>query len=133
MQRKNTPMNTTLRISTLTAIAVATLALAACDKRTDGSTVGQQVDRAVEKVGNAGERASADMTAGAKDMAITTKINAALAADDKLSAIRIDVDTKAGKVILSGTAPDAGSRDRAKTLATAVEGVSSVDNRLTVK
>lgn len=133
-------MNTTLRIGALAAAIAATLALAACDKRNSDPTVGQQVDRAVAKVENAGEQvkqaateATADVSAGAKDMAITTKINAALAADDKLSAIRIDVDTKSGKVMLSGTAPDATSRDRATTLAAAVEGVSSVDNRLTLK
>mgnify|MGYP000390610331 CR=1 FL=1 len=133
-------MNTTLRITALTAAVAATLALAACDRRNSDSTAGQQVDRAVAKVENAGEQAkqatteaTAGMSAGAKDMAITTKINAALAGDDKLSAIRIDVDTKSGKVMLSGTAPDSTSRDRATTLASAVEGVSSVDNRLTLK
>lgn len=133
-------MNATFRITALSAAVAATLALAACNKPGDNTTVGQQVDRTVAKVENAGEQAkqaatdaTADMSAGAKDIAITTKINAALAADDKLSAIRIDVDTKAGKVMLSGTAPDAASRDRATTLAAAVEGVSSVDNRLTLK
>ncbi|MDO9135699.1 BON domain-containing protein, partial [Hydrogenophaga sp.] len=69
----------------------------------------------------------------ATDMAITTKVNAALAADDQLSALKIDVDTEAGNVALTGTAPDEASRARATTLTAAVDGVVTVDNRLTVE
>jgi hyperosmotically inducible periplasmic protein len=133
-------MNTPLRIGALAMAIAATLAMGGCDKRSDDKTVGQKVDGVIAKVENAGEQAKqatadagASMSASAKDMAITTKINAALAADDKLSAIRIDVDTQAGQVKLAGTAPDAASRDRATKLAAAVEGVSSVDNRLSLK
>ena len=77
--------------------------------------------------------AAANVGAAVTDATITTKINAALVADDQLKALNINVDTKDGKVVLTGAAPDAGSRDRATTMAKAVEGVVDVDNRLTVQ
>ena len=80
----------------------------------------------------AGAKAADSAAQSATDMAITTKVNAALAADDQLSALKIDVDTEAGNVALTGTAPDEASRERATTLAAAVDGVVTVENRLTV-
>ena len=67
------------------------------------------------------------------DAAITTKVNAELAADKDLSAIKIDVDTKDGVVTLTGPAPSAGARERATEIAKNVKGVTSVNNQLTVK
>jgi hyperosmotically inducible periplasmic protein len=113
----------------LPAALIATLALAACGPRDDNQTVGQKVDEAV-----AGAKAGAEEVKKATaDVTITTKITAALAADDKLKATKIDVDTSNGRVVLTGSAPDAGSKDRATTLARAVEGVVDVDNRLSVE
>lgn len=121
-----------------TAIA-AILALAACDSRND-STTGQRSDEAVagarsgaESAQRAASGAATSVAKTAADMTITTKINAALAADDKLKATRIDVDTTEGRVVLTGTAPDSGSLERATTLARAVEGVLAVENRLRVE
>jgi osmotically-inducible protein OsmY len=121
-----------------TALAAA-LALAACNPRND-ETAGRKVDNAVAgaKAGandarQATNEAAGRVAANVTDATITTKINAALAADDQLKATKIDVDTSGGKVVLTGTAPDAGSRDRATTLSKAVDGVVEVDNRLTVK
>jgi osmotically-inducible protein OsmY len=124
------------------AIAAA-LALAACSPR-DNQTVGQQVDQAVASAKASAQEAAQDakqataeaanaVSTTAADATITTKINAALAADDKLKATKIDVDTSNGRVVLTGTAPDAGSKERATTLSKAVEGVVDVDNRLTVE
>ncbi|WP_439589222.1 BON domain-containing protein [Hydrogenophaga sp.] len=143
-------MKTQTRHLTLIAAAAATIALAACGKNED-ATVGQQIDSGVNQTQSAGTQmqndareAAKDMQAagseagqavaeGASDMAITAKVNAALAADDKLSALQINVDTDGGRVALKGTAPDADSRDRATTLAAAVDGVVAVDNRLVVQ
>jgi osmotically-inducible protein OsmY len=138
------------RLTALMAAVAAALALTACD-RPNNETVGQKVDGAIADTKNAtaGMRADAkeaahdvkqgvtkaagDMATGAKDVTITAKVNAALAADDKLSAIAIDVDTKDGHVSLNGDAPDAQSKARATSLASAVEGVVAVENHLTVK
>lgn len=126
-------------VSLLPAALAAALVLAACGPRDSDTTVGKNVDRAVAgaKEGlndakRATNEAATTVTAAAADATITTKINAALAADDKLKAIKINVDTSNGRVVLTGSAPDGGSRDRATTLAKAVDGVVDVDNRLAV-
>lgn len=141
----------------LFAAAAAALMLTACDRR-DDRTVGQQVDqtvasaekqaerakqemseakdRAVAAANNAGERAEAAADkVGDKvaDAAITASVNAALARDPNLSALRIDVDTVNGTVSLKGTAPDQAARQRATELASSVKGVTSVDNQLEVR
>lgn len=143
-------MKTQTRHLTLIAAAAATIALAACGKNED-ATVGQRIDNGVNQTQSAatemkndareatndmqaaGSQAGQAIAEGAGDMAITAKVNAALAADDKLSALKINVDTEGGRVALKGTAPDADSRDRATTLAAAVDGVVAVDNRLVVE
>lgn len=128
-----------LRLGAVAGAAAAALSLAACNKPGE-PTAGQRVDSAVadarqatQGAQQAGAQAADTVKAGAMDAAITTKINAALAADDKLSALKIDVDTSDGRVTLNGTAPDAASRERATTLAAGVQGVASVNNRLAVK
>jgi osmotically-inducible protein OsmY len=131
-------MNTiALRPTALIAAAVSALALAACD---DNRTVGQQIDSGVSSA----ERATADARQATKDAAgaareqvadasITTAINAEYAKDDRLSAIKIDVDTNDGRVTLTGSAPDTAAKDRATMLANNVKGVKTVDNKLDVK
>lgn len=126
------------------------LALGACDRGYQGAA-GERTDpataRSTEESRDAAARARAAgesvadatraMGAGAMDKVddatITTKVNAALAADKDLAAIKIDVDTKNGVVTLTGPAPSADARERATDLAKNVKGVSSVNNQLTVK
>jgi len=124
---------------TISAAVAAMLAVSACNKRDDQST-GQTVDKGVasakaemKDAKEATKDAAANVGAAVTDAMITTKINAALVADAQLKALKINVDTKDGKVVLTGVAPDAGSRDRATTMAKAVDGVVDVDNRLTVQ
>ena len=124
---------------TISAAAAAMLAVAACNKRDDQSA-GQTVDKGVasakgemKDAKEATKDAAGNVGAAVTDAMITTKINAALVADAQLKALKINVDTKDGKVVLTGVAPDAGSRDRATTMAKAVDGVVDVDNRLTVQ
>ena len=116
----------------LPSALLATLALVACNAR-DNTTAGQKVDSAIAGAKAGATQAANTVSAAATDATITTKINAALAADDKLKALKIDVDTSNGRVVLAGTAPDADSKARATTMAKAVEGVVDVDNRLTVE
>ena len=66
------------------------------------------------------------------DAQIVTKVNAALAADKDLSALKINVDSKSGMVTLKGKAPNAAAKDRASDLAKNVKDVKSVDNQLTL-
>ena len=137
--------------TTATAAALAAVfALSACDRNADERTAGERLDGAVasseqraDELGNDVRRetgeARNEVTAAAnqagdkmKDAAITTKVNAELARDNDLSALRIDVDTSDGRVVLKGTAPSAAARDRATSVAQRVDGVVSVDNQLTV-
>lgn len=138
------------RYAAFAAAAMATSLIVACGQKED-ETVGQRLDGAVEQTQSAGaemrtdaNNAAQDMKAagneaadkiaiGAADMAITAKVNAALAGDSQLSALKINVDTTNGHVELKGTAPDPAARDRATVLAAAVEGVVKVENRLTVE
>lgn len=138
------------RITLVLATTATAFALAACGQANESETVGQQVDNAIantqsaaanvgQEVGNAMDQAkeaagnAAESAAiAAADAAITTKVNAALAADEQLRALQIDVDTKAGHVTMTGPAPDEASRERATVLARAVDGVVAVDNRLAV-
>lgn len=150
------PVKGVLAVSSLAVL----LALGACGKKDE--TVGQQVDSAVakteqvaseakakteasmEKAGDAmksatqSAEASGSKTAdaiGAKidDAAITASISADLAKDPDLSAIKINVDTRNGIVTLNGPAPTTSAKEKATTIAKAVKGVSSVDNKLVVK
>jgi osmotically-inducible protein OsmY len=126
-------------LSLIPVALIAATALVGCNRPGDERTAGQKLDQAVGSVKSEAQQAkrTADdaattAAATATDAMITTKINAALAADDELKATKIDVDTSRGRVVLTGSAPSAGSRDRATVLARAVEGVVEVDNRLTV-
>jgi osmotically-inducible protein OsmY len=110
------------------------------DARDATASAGASVDRAAQSTREMGAAAadqtkSMGATAGDKidDATITTKVNAALAKDKDLSAIKIDVDTQNGVVTLSGPAPTATAKERASEVARSVKGVSSVNNQLTVK
>lgn len=94
---------------------------------------GQAVAHATDKAGNAVEKMADKVGDKVSDAGITASVNAELAKDPSLSALRINVDTVDGKVSLRGTAPSSLARDRATTLAKAVKGVSSVDNQLDVR
>lgn len=94
--------------------------------------VKSSVEQAAHDLGTKAEAATDKAMATMDDAAITVAVNAALAKDGELSALKIDVDTKAGHVRLSGKAPSASARDRATTLARGVEGVVGVDNQLRV-
>jgi hyperosmotically inducible protein len=135
--------------TTVCALAAA-MTLVACDRTDDGRTAGQQVDQAVASADRKADEARQEMRqesreakndidravdkAGdtVKDASITTAVNAELARDSELSALRINVDTSNGRVVLRGTAPSESSRQRASSLASRVDGVVSVDNQLSV-
>ena len=91
-----------------------------------------KVESAAQNAGESMKNAANSAAALADDASITARISAALAKDPDLSAIKIDVDTKAGAVRLSGPAPSEAAKDRASNLAKSVEGVTSVNNELVV-
>jgi len=151
------------RLMTLTAIGAvaASFAMAGCSPRDRdqaantgdqtmsqseqkardvGQDARQSMDRAKQEAKEAAQSAkSSTADAGTKisdkvgDAVITTTVKAELAKDSTLSAMKINVDTDSGRVILRGTAPSAQARDHATALASGVKGVVSVDNQLTVE
>ncbi len=144
-------MLTSHKRTTMTAIACAALlTLAACDNGAPEQTAGQKVDTAIATVEQKADAVGTEVRQGveaakdgaqtaidnasdtARDAAITTQINADLARDPELSALKIDVDTTDGKVVLKGSAPSDAARERAAAKAQAVAGVTSVDNQLRV-
>jgi osmotically-inducible protein OsmY len=145
-----TPLHRLAAPATLAAAVLAALSLTACNRNED-RTVGQQVDAAVQSTREAAAEAKQEAkeatagireeakTAGAEasdkvaDAAVTASVNADLAKDNDLSALRIDVDTHNGHVTLKGTAPSEAARERAGRLAGNVKGVTSVDNQLIVQ
>ncbi len=59
-------------------------------------------------------------------------MKAALVAEKDVSGMSINVDTKQGKVTLTGKVPDPSQAERAIQVARGVEGVKAVENKLTV-
>ena len=114
----------TLYRSTLVAAAAATLLLVACSRNEDGLTTGQ-VTVNTDTVADRAEMVLQDAT-------ITATVKAELARDTALGAETIAVTTQRGLVEMRGKAPDIASRERATRIALAVNGVLSVENRLTV-
>lgn len=139
------------------AVSALALGLAACGPN-DGQTAGQKLDNSIDRTEQAAEKAKMEAeraanTAGQKidnamdatkdaasnaagamgEAGVTAKVKAALVGDPELSALKVHVDTQGSVVTLNGEAPNQAAKDRAQELAQAVEGVTSVNNLLTVK
>jgi hypothetical protein len=67
------------------------------------------------------------------DATITAALKMKFASDKAVDALKIDVDTKDGRVTLTGTVNTKAEADRAVALARTVEGAKSVMPRLTVR
>ena len=158
MNSKNLMDRPAHRIASILAVSALALGLAACGK-TEEPTVGQLLDSAVKKTEQAAadirvkaesamqsaetrmEQRAAHAEATAKDAAntargaidnatITAQVDAGLAKDPDLSALKINVETVNGKVTLNGPAPSTVARDRAEAIAKSVTGVTSVNYQL---
>src|SRR3990172_2051998 len=64
--------------------------------------------------------------------ALAARVKEALEGDSKVHAVGIDVTASGGVVALWGTVADAEERRRAAQVASSVEGVKSVDNKLAI-
>jgi hypothetical protein len=72
------------------------------------------------------------VSCGTSDPAITTAVKGKLAADERTSAMKIDVDTNQRVVTLNGTVQSAAEKAAAEQIAKNTEGVTNVVNNLTV-
>lgn len=113
--QKTSLKKTSLFLAAAAAIGLSgasTLALAE-------QTLGQKTDRAIEKTGDY-----------VSDSALTAKVKTALIAETKLESMKINVESTAGVVTLSGEVPDKASITLAENVVEQVEGVKSVHNKL---
>jgi hyperosmotically inducible protein len=95
----------------------------------------EAADKAKETGGKAADaaRETADKAEDvASDATLTTKVKTKFLADTGVSGLKIDVDSKAGVVTLTGTVPTAAEKRRAIELAKETDGVKSVVDRLKV-
>lgn len=67
------------------------------------------------------------------DAIIATKVKAELIEDETLDAAAIRVVSEAGRVSLDGFVDSEAQKQRAGELAQSVDGVSGIDNRLTIR
>jgi hyperosmotically inducible periplasmic protein len=133
------------------AAAVIAVTLAACGNEEASRTAGQPADstvaqRATDAARATGERISegaaelrkeageaiGQATGAVSDAAITAAINAELVRDEELSPMDVEVDTVGGRVALTGKVPSEAARERAESIASRIDGVVAVENRLTV-
>ncbi|HEX2539529.1 MAG TPA: BON domain-containing protein [Caldimonas sp.] len=125
---------TSPRLTPLAVGLVAAVLLVACDKKTTTTTTPSGT-ATTTTVAPAPATTSAMNSAGnaVSDSAVTAKVKTALLADDNVKGLQIDVDTKGGVVTLNGTADTQANMSKAQTIAQGIEGVKSVENKLTVK
>ena len=129
------------RLTPLAIGLVAGALLVACDKTTTSTTT--PAGTATTTTVTPSPSATSAMTSASSamnkagdavsDSAVTAKVKTALLADDNVKGLRIDVDTSNGVVTLNGTADTQANMAKAQTIAQGIEGVKSVENKLTVK
>lgn len=95
----------------------------AAERKADAKT-----DQAQRKAGDTTDRAGNAVG----DATLTTKVKTQFLADDNISGLKIDVDSKNGVVTLTGNVPTAAEKARALKVAKSTEGVKSVVDRLKV-
>jgi osmotically-inducible protein OsmY len=116
----------------LAAASLSLVGLVGCDNPKPAETAGKKIDQAMEKVSDRAKEQAVVANKAMEDTKITAAVKAGILAEPGLKVLMIDVDTKDGQVTLTGSADSAANVERAKQIATNVQGVKSVDNRLAV-
>ncbi len=107
--------------------------LVACEKPGPAEAAGKKIDQTANRVGDKLSEQSTKAGVAMDDTEITSKVKAAIFAEPGLKTLQISVDTVKGLVTLSGSVDSLTNSHRAKELASAVQGVNEVENRLVVK
>lgn len=132
------------------AMLALSAALSACQRRTDTGQANEPQSRAEQRAGTASDSArnessgtsgtssgasGSESTTGQKmdDSVITTKAKTALLADSGVKGSDIHIETDKGTVVLSGAVDSNDQIKRAEKIVKSIDGVKTVDNRLTVK
>ncbi|HXV10428.1 MAG TPA: BON domain-containing protein [Burkholderiales bacterium] len=120
-------------------LSALAMSLAACGEQQSGESIGRSIDQTVdkggEKMNQAAETAGEKLAAAGQrmdDTALEARVKAALIAAPGLKSLAIDVEAANGVITLAGTADNPDKRDLAEQLASNVDGVTSVRNRIVV-
>ena len=97
-----------------------------------GATPTTGVDDPLQQKAREGADKAKEATPDLDDAAITTKVKSKFLGDTNVPGLKIDVDTKAGVVTLTGTVPTAAEKERALELAKTTDGVKNVIDRIKV-
>jgi hyperosmotically inducible protein len=104
------------------------------EERTEAAAVASRVSGVTNVEDNLAVKTGSRTVGEALDDAtISTKVKAALIADERTKAHQIDVQTHDGTVLLGGFVDNSVARAAATEVTAAVTGVVKVDNQLTVK
>ena len=83
---------------------------------------------AVDSLANKAEKVADSAETAVSDTVVTTRLKAALIADERTKGTEIKVTTESGRVTLAGTVGSTAERERAIEIAKATEGVKKVES-----
>jgi hyperosmotically inducible protein len=125
-----------MKTSTLVmaGFVLTTAGLAGCDRPADERLAKSPPAAAKPAPETAPAARPSNPTAGQAidDASITAKVKGALLAEKGVNGTDINVETAKGIVTLTGRVPDQSQVDRAAQVAREVDGVTTVQNKLTV-
>lgn len=108
-------------VTFLAAASACVFLLAACQQRTEDTSSGAS---------DTGMTQSGSEHSATSDIAITAKVKTALLADSKVKSMDIHVETEKGEVILSGFVDSETQIDEAIKVASNINGVKKVTNKM---
>lgn len=117
--------------STATGNTNTTTAPPTATNDTTGTTT-QLADNTGNSVSNAASKAANKIEDTVDNATLTTKVKAALAADAGLSTLKLTVKSSNGIVTITGGVVSQQQKDTVQRVASAVHGVNSVQNNVTV-
>jgi len=117
----------------IAAMIAGALLVTGCGQRGSSDSVGQKMGQSSEKLADKASTASSKVAQAVDDSTITTKVKAALVAEPGLKSAQISVEAKDATVTLSGNVDSPDQKERAKQVASSVDGVKNVVDGLSVK
>jgi len=119
--------------SVLLLLAALALGAYGCSDNGRGDKLGQKMSSDTQEAKEKIDQTVDSARTAAGDAMIAAKIRAKIVDDPALKISTINVDTKDGVVVLTGTVSKPEDATRAEQLAQSVDSVKSVENHLTVR